>query len=84
MTHVTPDEHARDSPTGSVGEHDVALLARPLDERHARVSLPVPHGLPEYGSLAACEGGAVSLHVVAARSRSRRSRSRRSKSRRSK
>ena len=58
---VMPDERARDSPTGSVGEHDVALLARPLDERHARVPLPVSHGLSEYGSLAACKVEAGSL-----------------------
>ena len=56
---VTPDERARDSPTGSVGEHDVALLARPLDKRHARVPLPVPHGLPEYCPLGACKVEAI-------------------------
>lgn len=48
------------SPAGSVGEDDVAVLVVALQEGDTRVLLPVPHGLPEDGSLAACGGGAVS------------------------
>ena len=40
-----------DSPTRSVGEHDVAFLSRPLNKCHAGVLLPVTHGLPEYRPL---------------------------------
>lgn len=39
------------SPAGSVGEHDVAFLVRLLDESHARLFLPVTHGLLEHGPL---------------------------------
>lgn len=41
-------------PTGSVRKYNIALLVAALDERHARVLLPVPHGLLEHGSLRAC------------------------------
>lgn len=42
-----------DSPTWSVGEDNIALLLRPLNEGHTGVLLPVPHGLAEYSPLAA-------------------------------
>lgn len=42
------------SPAGSVGEHDIAVLVRALQEGDTGVLLPVPHGLPEDCPLAAC------------------------------
>lgn len=42
------------SPAGPVGEHNIAVLVCALQEGDTGVPLPVPHGLPEYRSLAAC------------------------------
>lgn len=52
-----PWDGSPDVPTGAVGEHDVAVLVIALQEGDTGVLLPVPHGLPEDGSLAACGGG---------------------------
>lgn len=42
------------SPAGSIGEYNVAVLVCALQEGNTGVFLPVPHGLPEDGPLAAC------------------------------
>ena len=41
------------SPTRPVGEHNVALLLRALNEGHTGVLLPVTHSLPKDGPLVA-------------------------------
>lgn len=45
-----------DSPTRSIGEDNITLLRRPLNEGHTGMLLPVPHGLAEYRPLAAWMG----------------------------
>lgn len=47
----------RHVPAWAVGEDDVAVLVVALQEGDASVLLPVPHRLPEDGSLAACGRG---------------------------
>lgn len=42
------------SPAGSVGEYNVAVLIRALQEGDTGMLLPVSHGLPEDRPLAAC------------------------------
>lgn len=46
-------EWALNSPTRSVGEHNVALFSRPLSEGYTSVFLPVTHRLTENRSLTA-------------------------------
>lgn len=56
-THTRSRKTRRDSPNspaGSVGEHYVAFLVCFLNECHARLFLPVTHGLLKHGPLAAC------------------------------
>lgn len=49
------------SPAGSIGEYNVAVLVGALQEGDTGVLLPVPHGLPEDGPLAACGTEAARL-----------------------
>ncbi len=49
------------SPAGSLGEHDVVVvLRRALDERDARVVLPVAHRLFEQRLVRACKTSSMS------------------------
>lgn len=51
----TTATHVGAAPAGSIGEYNVAVLVGALQEGDTGVLLPVPHGLPEDGPLAAGE-----------------------------